>query len=104
LEPNHDHWPAARLVLTANAGRLTNGTRDALSERDIAVIDETLSHPLSWSQVAMDRRRPEQSVPPWELGERGLALYRSGGYSPEVSALVVGDTPWDFVLFTHSSG
>jgi hypothetical protein len=90
---------AARLVLTANIGRLTADTRDALRKRDITVIDETIGHPLPWAQAAVDRWRAEHPVSAWALSNWGLAPYRSGGVSPGISAVVVGDTPWDFVLF-----
>ena len=84
----------AQLLLTAKVGRLTNGTRGALLERGVSIEDEALSRTLAWASAAVDGPHAPVAAGPWDIAGRGLALYRRGPYSLEVSVLVVGDTPW----------
>jgi hypothetical protein len=88
-----------RLLLTAALGRLTSGTREALAEREVALLPEELNQPLAWAGTVTNGRRPAAYTPPWGVANNGLSLYRRGASSHGVSALVVGDTPWDFALF-----
>ncbi len=89
----------ARLLLTATVGRLSGGTRKALVERDVSILDEKFDRQLSWAGIVTDSRRPSAYKPPWGVSDSGLSFYRRGADALGVSALVVGDTAWDFALF-----
>ena len=107
LEPPERVWSpstrlgrSAQLLLTATLGRLTAATRVALEERDVAIATQLLDDKLSWSDAATGGR-PNYApyLAPWHMSNAGLSLYRRHGKFTEYSALVAGDTPWDFALF-----
>ena len=89
---------AARLLLTANLGRLTRSAQGVLRERGVNVAEISLKDRLTWATAAVDGDRPRGAHVPWTIAETGLSYYRPREFS-EISTLVVGNSPWDFVLY-----
>jgi hypothetical protein len=87
-----------RLLLTANLGRLTKTTRDALVAREVSVQESEAMSRLDWASAAVESRSRPGADSPWAVAENGTALYQRQPFST-TSALVVGDTAWDFALY-----
>ncbi len=89
---------ARRLLLTAITGRVPPAFAADLAQRDTQVVDERINDSYTWTRVMRD---PQESAPlfPWGLAAHGLGTYRHGPIQGSPAALVIGDSPWDFVLF-----
>ncbi len=87
-----------QLLLTASLGRLAPPTVRELRKRDVTVSSQAEPmHKLEWARAVLEGPRADAQHP-WTPSETGLAQYRAYG-EPPLSALVVGDTAWDFALY-----
>lgn len=94
----HAGGRVAQLLLTASLGRLAAPTIQELRDRDVLVSSQTAPmRQLEWAQAVMKGPQPGAQHA-WLPSEIGLAQYRAL-LEPSVSALVVGDTAWDFALY-----
>jgi hypothetical protein len=90
---------ARQLLLTATVGRVPRALEPVLAKRGINVIEEPLAREYEWARIVVNRAREERPTYPWAIGDQGLAPYQSAPRQTTPSAVVVGDSPWDFALF-----
>lgn len=91
---------ARKLLLTATTGRVPPIFASDLTQRNTQVVNERINDSYTWTRVMRDPR-PQENPPlfPWGLAAHGLGTYRHGPIQDTPAALVIGDSPWDFVLF-----
>lgn len=88
---------ARQLLLTALRGRASSALLNALDERNVGVIEEPVDK-YDLMRIVRNRDEPP-AINPWDFSMTGLSTFRTTSLFRLPSALVVGDSPWDFALF-----
>jgi hypothetical protein len=97
MSPDAPQGAARRLLHTTHVGRVSSSLAGRLAERDVEVGRPPASRYLD--TIVRERWRDGGARYPWDLADNGTAVYGTGRDHKVPSALVIGDSPWDFALF-----
>jgi hypothetical protein len=95
--PSLQRGAARQLLLTALRGRTPAALSEVLTGRGVAIVDDPVD---KYDLMRVIRNRDEPPAPgPWDLSMMGASTFQVASLHRLPSALVVGDSPWDFALF-----
>lgn len=97
LSPDAPGGVARRLLHTVHVGRVSPSLAERLAERKVEV--ERTPAPKYLNTIVRERWRERGAKYPWDLADNGTGVYGRSFVRRLPSALVVGDSPWDFALF-----